>query len=91
MKAQFMVLHALVDTRHYENHNRGMLYVIQQNNCVCANQSGMYTCTHKIIYNRVFRALLLQIILSTVCSIHVEQLWFHCNTIFVLFTVRSTI
>ena len=43
------------------------------------------------IYNRVFRALLLQIILSTVCSIHVEQLWFHCNTIFVLFTVRSTI
>ena len=68
-----------------------MLYVIQQNNCVCANQSGMYTCTHKIIYNRVFRALLLQIILSTVCSIHVEQLWFHCNTIFVLFTVRSTI
>ena len=51
---------ALVDARHYENHmkNRGMLcypgYVIQQNNCVCANQSGMCTCTHKIIYHRAF-------------------------------------
>ena len=46
---------------------------------------------HKIIYHRVFRALLLHIILSTVCSTNVEKLWFHCNTIFVLFTVRSII
>ena len=60
-------------------------YVIQQNNCVCANQSGMCTCTHNIIYNRVFRTLLLHIFMSTVCSTRVEKLWFHCNTIFVLF------
>ena len=59
-------------------------YVIQQNNCVFSNQSGMCTCTHKIIYHRVFRALLLHIILGTVCSTHVEKLWFHCKTIFVL-------
>ena len=60
-------------------------YVIQQNNCVCANQSGICTCTHKIIYHRVFRALLLHIILSTVCSTHVKKLGFYCNTIFALF------
>ena len=60
-------------------------YVIQQ----IANQSGMCTCTHKINYHGVFRALLLHIILSTVCSTHVEKLWFHCNIIFVLFTVKS--
>ena len=59
-------------------------YVIQQNNCVCANQSDMCTCTHKIIHHRVFPALLVHIILSTVCSTHVKKLWFHWNTIFVL-------
>ena len=45
-------------------------YVTKQNNCVSANQSGIYTCTQKIIYHRVFRALLLHIVLSTVCSRH---------------------
>ena len=78
------ILFALIYARHYENHKRGMLYVIQQNNCVCANQSGMCTCTHNIIYNRVFRAWSLHIILSTVCSTHVKKLWCHWNTIFVL-------
>ena len=67
-------------------------YVIQQNNCVCANQSGLCTCTHKIIYHRAFRALLLQLILRTVVVPMLKNyVWFHCNTIFVLFTVRSTI
>ena len=58
--------------------------LFSKNNCVYANQLDMCTCTHKIIYHRVFPALLLHIILITVCSTHVKKLWFHCNTIFVL-------
>ena len=45
-------------------------YVIQQNNCVCANQSSMCTCTHKIIYHCVFRVMLF-VSASSACTLNV--------------------
>ena len=75
--------HSWYDARHYESHNH-----IQQNKCVRRSVMCRPTYTLKIIYHRVFRHILcvitLLLILSTVCITHVEKLWFHCNTTFVL-------
>ena len=58
-------------------------YVTQQNSNVCTVQSVMCTCTHRIIYHRVFCHILCVITLIIILSTRVEKLLFLCNTTFV--------